>query len=308
MRSNHFLAEGVAAFEGVAGLQRVPPEFVQEFRVADVSTAEQQRIADFLDDRIARIARIINARRRQTDAVAEAMIRASYDMICGSGVERRPSGLAWLGSIPLAWPVLTVTSEFQVDLGKMLDEKRQTGATSIPYLRNINVQWDQISIDDLKVMDMSPNERPRYTVASGDLLICEGGQPGRAAIWSGTKHPLGFQKALHRARSRGRSKPEWLLECLRVAVHLNVFAVENGQTTIGHLTNEQLRSTRFPFPARKIQEGSLEELERQRSDGRRVIDAGNGSVSLLTEYKQALITAAVAGELDVTTSGSGIPG
>lgn len=272
-------------------------------------TAEQRRIADFLDDRVARIDRIIASRGRQIALAQTAFFRASYDTVRGAGgAATRPSGSGWLGDIPTSWPMLPVTAEFQVDLGKMLDEKRQTGDFSTPYLRNSNVQWDFVDLEDLKSMDIAPEERSRYTVQPGDLLICEGGQPGRAAVWPGGTEPLGYQKAIHRARSRGRSRSGWLLECLRSAAFLNVFAVENGQTTIGHLTNEQLRAMKFPFPEACVQDAALAELGDVRESTRVMVEGLTRSIGLLTEYKQSLITAAVTGELDVTTTGSGIPG
>ena len=281
---------------------------VRTLKVVPADAQEQRRIADFLDDRVARIDQIITARRDQINVLEEAAMRASYDAVRGEGSSRRGSGLAWLGTVPTDWPVLTVNSEFQVELGKMLDEKRQTGTATIPYLRNTNVQWDRVDITDLKSMDVPLEERARFTVWPGDLLICEGGQPGRSAIYSGDIGPLGFQKALHRARSRGRSRPEWLLECLRVAVHLDVFAVENGQTTIGHLTNEQIRSTRFPFPSVADQDAALVKLNERWSVTNSLKKASLDSIARLQEYKQSLITAAVTGELDVTTAGRGIPG
>jgi type I restriction enzyme S subunit len=270
---------------------------------------EQERIANFLDDRVARIDRIIAARRAQIGGLDAERVASSYSAVKGAAVEgkRRESGLRWLGDIPADWPVLTVQTQFSVELGKMLDEQRQTRTHTIPYLRNTNVQWDRIDLGDLKSMDITPVERSRYTVQPGDLLICEGGQPGRAAIWDGTINVLGFQKALHRARTRGRSRAAWLLECLRVAVHMNAFAAENGITTIGHLTNEQLRGQRLPFPEPEVQDRLLERIAQEtqaRSSGR---DLLTRSVDLLTEYKSSLITAAVAGELDVTTAGSGVP-
>lgn len=289
----------------------VPHLFQQDIRkllVREVEVGEQRRIADFLDDRVARIDRMIAARGEQIALTQSASLRAAYDTVRGAGQgETRPSGLRWLGDIPEAWDLSPVSWEFHVDLGKMLDEKRQTGIDAIPYLRNTNVQWDQVDLEDLKSMDIGPDERARYTVRRGDLLICEGGQPGRAAIWPGGIEPLGFQKALHRARSRGRSRAEWLLECLRAAVLMNVFAVENGQTTIGHLTNEQLRSVKFPFPDPSVQDAALTELHAVQKSARTTVDGLARSVQLLTEYKQSLITAAVTGELDVTTAGSGIP-
>jgi len=273
-------------------------------------TGEQRRIADFLDDRVARIDQIITARQVQVALLDAIAARASYEAVTGANVsgERRSTDLAWLGDLPSEWPLLTVASQFQVDLGKMLDEKRQTGEHVIPYLRNTNVQWDTIDADDLKTMDIAPEERSRYTVKPGDLLICEGGQPGRGAIWTGSLSPLGYQKALHRARTRGRSRPAWLLECLRTAVSLNVFAIENEQTTIGHLTNEQLRSLRFPFPDPEVQDRFLADVARTRTQVAQAVRALRTSTVRLAEFKQSLITAAVTGEFDVTTAASGIPG
>ena len=271
---------------------------------------EQRRIADFLDDRVSRIDHIIAARREQATLVTESSSRLSYDCIRGAIIEgeRRRCRLDWLGSVPQTWPVVSVDSQFTVELGKMLDDKRQTGEHRLPYLRNTNVQWDEISVDDLKEMDIPTVEYSRYTVDAGDLLICEGGKPGRSAIWMGAIRPIGFQKALHRARSRGRSSPQWLLECLRVAVDLDVFIAGTGQTTIAHLTNEQLREQRFPFPEPQIQMALLQELNEKRHDMKHVIAGLARSNDLLAQYKSSLITAAVTGELDVTTAGSGIPG
>ena len=306
-RSDAFVNEIVARSVGVS-YPAISPSELMGIRLPSPDITQQRRIADFLDDRVARIDQIITARNQQTARLEASLVRASFDAVRGAGqLARRESGLAWLGTIPNSWPLVTVATEFRVDLGKMLDEKRQTGTSAIPYLRNTNVQWDHVDVSDLKEMDIDRAERERYCVRPGDLLICEGGQPGRSAVWLGELAPLGFQKALHRARSRGRSRPEWLLECLRVAAHLNVFAVENGQTTIGHLTNEQLRSLRLPFPDPSEQDRALERLHSCQAEVRGTQAALTTGVELLLEYKQSLITAAVTGELDVTTAGSGIP-
>lgn len=291
-------------------IQNFNAERYANLTIPDASEDEQRRIADFLDDRVARIDRIITARQVQVALLDAIAARASYEAVTGANVsgERRSTDLAWLGDLPSEWPLLTVASQFQVDLGKMLDEKRQTGEHVIPYLRNTNVQWDTIDADDLKTMDIAPEERSRYTVKPGDLLICEGGQPGRGAIWTGSLSPLGYQKALHRARTRGRSRPAWLLECLRTAVSLNVFAIENEQTTIGHLTNEQLRSLRFPFPDPEVQDRFLADVARTRTQVAQAVRALRTSTVRLGEFKQSLITAAVTGEIDVSTASSGIPG
>lgn len=305
----HYAPEAAAAARS-ATQANLSAEQVANFPFPDHTVEGQRRIADFLDDRVARIDQIIAARWQQVTQVEEWAARMSYDVVRGAMVPgaRRVTELTWLGTVPDNWPVLSVNSQFSVELGKMLDDKRQTGEHQLSYLRNVNVQWGDISTYDLKEMDIPPSEYSRYTVRSGDLLICEGGQPGRAAIWTGDLTPLGYQKALHRARSRGRSLPGWLLECLRVAVDLDVFAAAAGQTTIAHLTNEQLREQHFPFPEPSVQEDSLKILTEHRTAADSSAAALHRSIDLLTEYKTSLITAAVTGELDVTTAGSTIPG
>jgi len=80
-------------------------------------------------------------------------------------------------------------------LGKMLDKAKNTGQLR-PYQRNTNVQWQRFDLSDLKEMRLEDNELDEYEVLPGDLLVCEGGEPGRCAIWNGEIEKIHFQKAL----------------------------------------------------------------------------------------------------------------
>jgi len=284
--------------------RRIQQGDIDNLALAVPPLEEQRRIADFLDDHVSRVDAVVAARARQAALADVAFECVVLDAIRGRDVDggTRPSGLRWLGPVPASWSVLPVSSQFDTVLGKMLDERQQTGTHPLPYLRNTNVQWDRIDTDDLKIMDIAPSEYGRCTIRAGDLLICEGGQPGRAAIWDGSVVLMGFQKALHRARSRGRSEPRWLLHCLRAAVAINAFAGENGVTTIGHLTGEQLRAQRFPFPEPEVQRRLVAEIDGAMAERDRLKAALARSATLLTEYKQSLTTAAVTGQFDVTTA------
>ncbi|PWW62807.1 restriction endonuclease subunit S [Actinokineospora spheciospongiae] len=269
---------------------------------------EQRRISKFLDTETSHIDSIISARRKQRLHLGQRAISRAYYAIKGENEpgQRNPSGLEWLGSIPASWPIRSVASQFEVQLGKMLNSERAAGGNLRPYLRNTNVQWDRIDTEDLLEMDFPPSEGKRYQVIQGDLLICEGGQPGRAAIWDGRIEEIYYQKALHRARPRSESRARWLYYCLRAAAALDVFTSEGNSSTISHLTGEQLAGHRFPFPESEVQDRIIVKLDETASQENRLINYLDSQLDLLSERRQALITAAVTGQLDVTTARSGV--
>ncbi len=118
----------------------------------------------------------------------------------------KDSGIEWLGEIPGHWNVAPLYARYEVALGKMLDAKRVTGEFSGRYLRNADVQWDVVNTEGLPEMDFAPSERERYLLRSGDLLVCEGGEVGRTAIWRGEVEECFYQKAIHRVRPRSEKE------------------------------------------------------------------------------------------------------
>ncbi|MFI1015393.1 restriction endonuclease subunit S [Streptomyces sp. NPDC020965] len=269
---------------------------------------EQRRIADFLDSETTHIDQLAIRRGKQSSLLDEHSRAAAYSAITGAKEvgPRRASGIQWIHSLPSSWKTMPVNYQFEVMLGKMLNQERTKGDYLRPYLRNVNVQWDRIDTDDLLAMDFPPSEQQRYKVLPGDLLICEGGEPGRAAIWDGHGE-IYYQKALHRVRPRGYSSSRWLYYCLLASTALNVFAVEGNSTTITHLTGEQLKARRFPFPDRPIQDRFVAELDKLDRHQRELSLGMAHQAKLLAERRQALITAAVTGQIDVSTaSGRGI--
>jgi type I restriction enzyme S subunit len=84
--------------------------------------------------------------------------------------------------LPLSWAWVTVDTVAESRLGKMLDKAKNKG-TPRRYLRNINVRWFDFDLSDLVEMPFEDSELPEFALRSGDVLICEGGEPGRAAIW-----------------------------------------------------------------------------------------------------------------------------
>lgn len=301
-RSAPFLAEGVSTFQGVAGLQRVPDEFVKSFPVASMNLDEQRRIADFLDTETAHIDGLVDARARQIDVLEERTLGVLAEQVAGRDAlgERVSTGWAWMPEIPAAWTSGPVFAYFDVRLGKMLNPERAAGEHQRPYLRNANVHWYAIDADDLAEMSFAPDERRRYRVERGDLLVCEGGAGvAEAGVWASEVDEIYFQKSLHRCRATTGLPVEWLMYWLRLAKHSGAFAADGNLATIPHLTGDQLGSYRIPIPNDAPRR--LVAIESSLASASAAAGVLAQSINLLRERRQALITAAVTGGLDVTT-------
>ena len=104
----------------------------------------------------------------------------------------------WPFEIPENWEWATFGDIADSSLGKMLDKKKVEGIP-LCYLRNINVRWGNFDLSDLLEMPFKTEEKDRYSIRKGDLVICEGGEPGRCAIWDNDTDIM-YQKAQHRVR------------------------------------------------------------------------------------------------------------
>ena len=99
------------------------------------------------------------------------------------------------------WPKRLAGDLFDIQLGKMLSEKARTGMQR-PYLANFNVRWGRFDLSDLNQMAFSEREQEKFSIQPNDLLMCEGGEIGRCAVWTDQSCSLFYQKALHRLRAR----------------------------------------------------------------------------------------------------------
>jgi type I restriction enzyme S subunit len=206
------------------------------------------------------------------------------------------SGIEWLGRVPEDWEIAPLYSRYEVALGKMLDSKRVTGQHLAPYLRNVDVQWDSVNVERLPEMDFSPGDRLRYELKEGDLLVCEGGEVGRTAMWSGELEECYYQKAIHRLRPlRSEQCPRFFYYMMRAAADLGVFVAGSNPNTIDHLTAVQLRHHRFPFPPGDEQHAIASFLDRETAKIDALIDKKQRLIELLQEKRTAMVGALVAG-------------
>ena len=130
----------------------------------------------------------------------------------------------------------------------MLDKIKNQG-TLTPYIRNVNVRWFEFDFSDIKEIKIEEHERDTYSLLCGDILICEGGEPGRCAIWNGSEKEYVFQKALHRVRVGNNILPEYLCFCLKDAANSGRLSTLFTGTTIKHLTGVSLKQFQFSLPS-----------------------------------------------------------
>ena len=155
-----------------------------------------------------------------------------------------------LGWIPKEWEVVRIADAFEVQLGKMLNKFAKTGKLSAPYLGNRAVQWDFVDISAMEVMDFSAYERQKFSLLPGDLLVCEGGDVGRTAMWRGEMDGCYYQKAIHRLRPKSADVlPAFMLRFMRFARDNGSFREFTSQSSIAHLTQEKLGSIGMLLPS-----------------------------------------------------------
>ncbi len=149
--------------------------------------------------------------------------------------------------VPGSWLWIQFSSVGNQRLGKMLDQRGNRGNPK-PYLRNTNVQWMRFDLADIKELLLEDDELDEFRLMPGDLLICEGGEPGRCAIWMDPDREMYFQKALHRVRPRSGILPHYLAICLLTDARNGVLARHFTGATIKHLTGRSLANYSIPLP------------------------------------------------------------
>ncbi len=197
--------------------------------------------------------------------------------------------------LPKGWALATVHELAETSLGKMLDAKQQTGAHPTPYLRNVNVRWGIFDLSDIAEMDVAPHELERVLAQPGDVIACEGGEPGRAAVWRG--EPIAIQKALHRIRPAVGISPDYLAYGFRAAASTKQLDRLFTGTTIKHLPQEKLRRVQIPVAPTAEQDRIVSAIEEAFSK----LDAGEAGLrtvrQLLKRMRDAILAAAVTGRL-----------
>ena len=190
-------------------------------------------------DYLTKLKQAIDLKRKQLEDLDE-LVKSKFQEMFGNPVENDKR-----------WEMRVWKELFDTILGKMLDVKKQNSDDEIRlYLGNKNVQWRSFDLNGLKTMTFSNKEIDKLSLKKGDILICEGGESGRCAVWEEENSNILFQKAIHRARIKDPNVIEphfipFLMEFLRENNGLKNYVT---QATIEHLTGEKLNKLSIIVP------------------------------------------------------------
>lgn len=173
-------------------------------------------------------------------------------------------------------------------LGKMLDKAKNKGSYK-PYLRNVNVRWDGFSLDDLYEMRFEDDETERYSLRKGDIVMCEGGEPGRCAVWKGEENSMMIQKALHRIRPNRATDSRYLLFAFMNLSQSGYFAERFTGTTIKHLTGQVLREVLIPLPPLPAQREVVARLEGAKAKTEKIEAKAREGVAICETMRKAIL-------------------
>ncbi len=202
-----------------------------------------------------------------------------------------------------AWTWRPLGELFEIGAGKTMSAAARNGADKTPFLRTSNVLWDEVDLSSVDEMSIPENELPAKLLRRGDLLVCEGGEIGRAAIWDGELETMSFQNHLHRLRPIVPGvEPRFYVFFLQSAfTQLGIFEGAGNKTTIPNLSRSRLAGLNVPKPPLGEQQAISATLSRVRD----AIRAQNRSVAIAQDLKRAamrtLFTHGLRGEAQKQT-------
>ena len=270
----------IAALSDGANINNLKFSDLQRFPVPIPPLPEQHRIVAILDEAFDGIATArANAEKNLHNA------RALFESHLQSVFAQPGEG----------WITRRVSEVAKHSLGKMLDKAKNKGDLQ-PYLRNMNVRWFEFDLSDLLEMPFLPTEAEKYTAVKGDILICEGGYPGRAAIWD-EDYPIHFQKALHRVRFHEPEHNKWFVYFLYAQDKAGELKKHFNGAGIQHFTGEGLARFEVPLPPLPQLRRAVEKFDALAAETQRLESLYQRKLAALDALKQSLLHQAFSGAL-----------
>lgn len=294
-KTDYFISNGVKSFTGTAGQQRIHKDYLANCVFPLPPLAEQKRIVAKIEELLPLIDRYEEAwtkledfnkrfpgdmqksllqmaiqgklvEQRPEEGTAEELfkqIQAEKQALIKAGKIKKEKPLPEIAEdekpfdIPDSWMWVYIGELFQHNTGKALNSSDKSGE-SYEYITTSNVYWNHFELEKLKTMLFTEAELEKFTVQKGDLLVLEGGDCGRAAIWS-YDFPMRIQNHIHRLRPYGAICLEYFYHVFYLYKHTGMI---NGKgIAIQGLSANALHTLTAPLPPLAEQKRIVAKLE-----------------------------------------------
>lgn len=315
--SENFRHRAIASMTGAGGLRRISERAVLNFPLGITDLATQRRIADFLDRETARIDLLIEKKQRLVALLGKqraAAISSAVTVGLDEDTELVTTNSQYLPRVPATWRVWRLKHLAEIrgglTLGRKIPDDMETTLT--PYMRVANVQAGWLDLSDIAEILVTEVEKKRYRLKYGDILMNEGGDNdklGRGAVWKSDIATCVHQNHVFAVRPYDTSYSDWISLATNARYARDFFYLHSNQSTnLASISKTNL--SRFPIalPPLDQMKATMDTLWDRVGKLDTISEKTKTSMGRLKEYRSALITAAVTGQIDVDTyARSGTP-
>ena len=167
------------------------------------------------------------------------------------GLHGEPCKQTEIGLMPQSWDIVPISELFDLQQGQSVSAARRDGDNMIPFLRTVNVLWGRLDLSRLDTMHFTCISVGKLRLRAGDLLLCEGGEIGRTAIWNGEIETCCCQNHVHRLRARPQTPvcPQFYSYWMQTAfLQRDAYKGCGNRTTIPNLSSSAVKAFAVPFP------------------------------------------------------------
>jgi type I restriction enzyme S subunit len=203
------------------------------------------------------------------------------------------------GKMPRGWGWKSIDDLFELQQGASMSPRRRQGRNPQPFLRTKNILWGEVDTSDVDVMDFTEDEIERLKLRKGDLLICEGGDVGRAAVWEDQLPLVMYQNHIHRLRRKSEDiDPKFYVYWMKAAYQLfKIYQGEESRTAIPNLSGRRLKNFLVPTTSLTEQHCIVACLEHIAEEIRAMDDRLAQDLRDIEALDQSILAAAFRGEV-----------
>jgi len=303
LKSNAFVEENYRIGHGiVADLWTTRYDEMKNIKIGFPPLSEQSTIAQFLDDKTAKIDQAIAQKQKMIDLLKERkqiLIQNAVTKGLNPHIKLKNSGIDWIGDIPEHWEVKKLKYVAESVLGKMLCNENKGGYSKKPYLKSKNIQWLNVDISDVEEMWFSDKELIQYRLKKGDLVLSEGGEVGKTCLWNEELEECYIQNSAHKVTVNTDNLSEFYLYLFFLYGNKGAFDAITNKVSIGHLTKDKLINLKCLCPPLSEQTAIVSFIESKSAKIDRAISLQTQQIEGLKEYKSTLIDSAVTGKIKI---------